>query len=188
LGKDPGDSWTPEQLLSELYARYDTERARPFDALYSEGQAAFLKGDFRTMEEKYRAILAGQPYFEKRDQMAEGFFEFGLRIEKQLPPKAQDLFAIALRITEPDHPFHKKAEARLDEVKAEMLSQQGIYSKQLFQSVLSSDPSIPKASKIMNDAATLSAFNRDKALKAMVVSMLMFGALSLVYQRFRRKA
>ena len=112
-GKAPDADLTPAQLARQLFTSIDEELAEGWRKQLADAQQKRSAGDLAGAIAGYDALLAQEPTFEARGEMAAGYFEYGQALSaKQDWHGAAQAFDKAYSVA-PEGPTAKKAEAEL---------------------------------------------------------------------------
>jgi hypothetical protein len=99
VGRKPRRDWSWERTARELFGEFDRLRLSRVYGNFVKGLQSLEKGDLDAMGKSFDSVLAKDPLFEKRSQMAEGYFKLALELAEK-NPDASSLAAIrAERLT-----------------------------------------------------------------------------------------
>ena len=93
VGRKPRRDWSWERTARELFGEFDRLRLARVYGTFMEGMQGLEKGDLQGMARAFDLVLAKDPLFEKRAQMADGYLKFALS-EVDRNPEAASLAAI----------------------------------------------------------------------------------------------
>ncbi len=139
IGKKPPRDWTWDRTARELFAELDRQRLAQVYALYDEGNRAREAGKFDGMREAYDKVLTRSPNFERRDEMARGYFELALKKLDDDRPVALNALRRAERLTR-DEDEKKRIQSLALTLEGEELAARGIADQVLFNRALELDP------------------------------------------------
>lgn len=144
LGKKPPRDWTWDRTARELFGELDRQRLAQVYALYDEGTRARQEGKLDAMREAFDKVLARNPSFEHRAEMAQGYFE--LARKKLDDDRATALAALgrAERLTA-DAAEKKRIQSLSLTLEGEALAEKGIADQVLFNRALELDPDNSRA-------------------------------------------
>lgn len=135
VGKKPPRDWAWERTARELFAEFDRLRVAQVSKLFEQGQAARASGDLAKMRDSFDQLLAHDPSFEPRAELAAGYVAFA----KATQDKARAPAIAALRRAERLDPTLKEATSLRLTLEAEALEEQGIADSTLLERALESD-------------------------------------------------
>src|SRR5450432_508730 len=87
VGKKPPRDWNWERTARELFAEFDRLRSAEVSKLYDAGVAARERGDLEAMRKAFDQVLTRSPDY-RRDDLAAGYLEYGLKNAGQNAPAA----------------------------------------------------------------------------------------------------
>jgi tetratricopeptide (TPR) repeat protein len=79
----PDPNLSAKELTDELFAYYDKKRAAEWDAAFAAAQAKEQAGDLRGATDEYGWILAHDPTYQRRGEMAHAFARYGDSLRDQ---------------------------------------------------------------------------------------------------------
>jgi tetratricopeptide (TPR) repeat protein len=141
VGKKPPRDWSWERIARELFAEFDRLRFAQVGKLFEDGQAARAKGDLQGMRGFYDKLLAHDPSFEGRQELAQGYLEYAKSVADKSRPDA----ITALRRAERLDPTLKTAAGLRLTLAAEALEERGIVDSTLLERALENDPQNARA-------------------------------------------
>lgn len=148
LGRKPPRDWTWDRTAKELFAEFDRQRlARVYD-LFDEGVAAKEKGKLDEMRVAFDKVLARNPLFDRRAEMAPGYLAFANTKLDDDRKAALDAARRAERLTE-DEAEKKKIQSLCLTLEGEELAAKGIADQVLFQRAIELDPSNSRARAVL---------------------------------------
>ncbi len=135
VGKKPPRDWAWERTARELFAEFDRLRFAQVGKLFEDGQAARAKGDLATMRESFDKLLAYDPNFDQKTELAAGYVAFA----KANLDKSREQAIAALRRAERLDPTLKDATSLRLTLEAEALEDQGVTDSTLLERALDAD-------------------------------------------------
>jgi tetratricopeptide (TPR) repeat protein len=141
VGKKPPRDWAWERTARELFAEFDRLRFAQVGKLFEDGQAARAKGDLAAMRESFDKLLAHDPNFDQRAEIAAGYVAFAKATLDKSRPEA----IAALRRAERLDPTLKDATSLRLTLEAEALEEKGIADSTLLDRALENDAQNPRA-------------------------------------------
>jgi hypothetical protein len=82
-GKEPPAKATGEEMTKELFAIYDQRRAAQWDVPMTEAAELAKAGSWAEVTKRYDAILAADPMYTRRPEMAGAYLELGRALAKE---------------------------------------------------------------------------------------------------------
>jgi tetratricopeptide (TPR) repeat protein len=141
VGKKPPRDWSWERTARELFGEFDRLRVAQVGKLYEEGQAARAAGNFEKMRAAFDQLLAYDPHFEQRAQLAAGYVAFASAAQD----KSRDAAIAALRRAERLDPALKDAMSLRLTLEAEALEERGIADSTLLERAIEQNPANSRA-------------------------------------------
>jgi hypothetical protein len=135
VGKKPPRDWAWERTARELFAEFDRLRVARVGKLFEAGQAARAKGDLAAMRENFDQLLAYDPNFEQRAELAQGYVAFAQATQDK---SRADAIAALRRAERLDPSLKGTASLRLT-LEAEALEERGIADSTLLERALETD-------------------------------------------------
>jgi tetratricopeptide (TPR) repeat protein len=135
VGKKPPRDWAWERTARELFAEFDRLRVAQVSKFFEEGQAARNRDDFEKMRESFDKLLAYDPSFEQRTELAAGYVAYA----KATQDKSRAAAIAALRRAERLDPTLKDAGSLRLTLEAEELEEHGIADSTLLERALEAD-------------------------------------------------
>lgn len=196
VGKLPPREWTWQRTARELFTEYDRLRQAKEYELFDAGMAARKAGDLGGMRDKFDRVLAFNPMFERRDEIASGYVEFA-RAELEKEPEAALAALRRAERTSGDDEQRREIQSLRRTLEARALLGQGLADQGLLNQALALDPQNRAAEQTLADAAaggkpTLTTRTRYVAA-AVIAGLALLGAsaillASLVRRRKERTA
>lgn len=141
VGKKPPRDWAWERTARELFWEFDRLRVAQVTKLFEEGQAARAKGDLEKMRQSFDQLLAHDPNFEQRTELAAGYVAYA----KATEDKSRANAIAALRRAERLDPTLKEAPSLRLTLEAEALEDQGITDATLLERAIEGDSANSRA-------------------------------------------
>jgi hypothetical protein len=141
VGKKPPRDWSWERTARELFAEFDRLRVAQVAKLYEEGKAARAAGDYEKMRVAFDQLLAHDPSYEQRTELAAGYVSFAQASQD----KSRDAAIAALRRAERLDPTLKDAVSLRLTLEAEALEERGIADSTLLERALEQNPANSRA-------------------------------------------
>jgi hypothetical protein len=152
VGKLPPREWTWQRTARELFTEYDRLRQAKEYELFEAGVAAQKQGDLPAMREKFDRVLAYNPMFERRDEMARGYLDFARKVLEDKPEDALAALRRAERITGEDKE-RRAIQSLRRTLEARALLDRGIADQGLLNQALALDPNNRLAEQSLASAA-----------------------------------
>jgi hypothetical protein len=193
VGKLPPREWTWQRTARELFTEYDRLRQAKEYELFDAGTVARKKNDLDAMREKFDQVLAFNPLFERRDEMASGYVDYARENLEEKPELALSALRRAERITENDKE-RRTIQSLRRTLEARALLDKGLADQGLLNQALALDPHNRAAEQTLSDASaggTPTLTSRARYLAAGLiagVSLLGAGIIVLVALARRRSA
>ncbi|MBK7582434.1 MAG: hypothetical protein IPI67_19810 [Myxococcales bacterium] len=189
LGKKPPRDWTWDRTARELFGELDRQRLAQVYTLFDEGSKARGEGNLEAMRVAYDKVLARNPRFEHKDELADGYFEFARRKLDDDRPAALTALRRAERLTG-NAEDKKRIQSLALTLEGEVLAEKGIADQVLFNRALELDPDNGRAKDALarlrrGEVQKKSATGRWGAAIAIAVGAL-FALLAIALRRGRR--
>jgi tetratricopeptide (TPR) repeat protein len=140
----PPQAWSAADVARELFARNDRFRLQEVYAMMDAGLLAEAAGKHEEAVAAFERVLARQPLFERRAEMAPAFVSLAQSKEDTDRAAAAAYYRTAARLA-PDGPRAGQVASALDYLEGEDLLARGITDEILFQRAASADPGNVKA-------------------------------------------
>ena len=143
-GKRPpaGTPW--DKLATELFEAHDRARLEEIFGTFEEGLAKHKDGKLDEMATAFDSVLARAPTFERRGEMAPGYFELAKKLDGKDDDKALLYARKALRI-DPQGAAARGIESFVLTLEGERLYAHGLAETAVFKRALDVDPSNARA-------------------------------------------
>lgn len=167
VGKKPPRDWSWERTARELFAEFDRLRVAQVGKLFEEGKAARAAGNLPKMRDSFDQLLAHDPIFEQRTELAAGYLEFAKAKLDTARPEALS----ALRRAERLDPSLKEATSLRLTLEAEALEERGIADSTLLERAIEQAPANGRAQ------AALARFERGEPKRSESTRYLAAGSI-----------
>ncbi len=161
INNEPADAnASAKQMTDELFDYYDKKRAAEWDGAFAAAKAKEDRGDLRGATDEYGWILAHDPNYARRAEMAHGFARYADSVKDQGDvPRALGLWRQAIDLA-PDGPDARYAGARVALYDA-LEALQGKHADVAgFRRAIALDPSLGEARVGLARAESLQARRR----------------------------
>jgi hypothetical protein len=148
VGKKPPRDWSWERTARELFAEFDRLRSAEVSRLFETGQKARKSGDLETMRASYDKLLAHDPEFSARQELAESYLEYARRQANESPENALSALRRAERLSSGSDLEPAARSLRLT-LEAERLAQGHIADRTLLLRALELDPGNVRAKEVL---------------------------------------
>jgi hypothetical protein len=182
VGKKPPRDWSWERTARELFAEFDRLRSAQVTKLFEAGQAARAKGDLKAMRESFDRLLAFEPHFEERVELAAGYLAFA----KTELDASREQAILALRRAERLDPQLKAARSLRLTLEAEALEERGIADASLLERALEADPQNTRAKTVLARFERGEPKRSEKARLIAAGSILGAAVLAIAFILLRR--
>jgi len=167
VGKKPPRDWSWERTARELFAEFDRLRLAEVGKLFEQGVAAQVKGDLLEMQKSFDALLARDPSFERKQELAAGYLALGQAELDKSPAQALS----AVRRAERLDPTLKLAASLRLTLEAEALEGAGVSDATLLERALQLDPQNQRA------IAALARFERGEPKRSERARVIAAGSI-----------
>lgn len=188
-GAPASEAWSYQETATRLFAAYDRLRQKELYDLHEKGVVAANEGRLEEATVAFDAVLARQPLFERRADMAAAYVTLGEKLEETNAEGARAAYLKALRLA-PESARAPRAKAGLAYLEGMALEARGIEDERAFRRVVELDPGHPGARAWLTrrEEASLDRQQRFKAFAA-GGSVLLVGVLAAVlFGSFRRRS
>ena len=183
VGKKPPRDWAWERTARELFAEFDRLRVAQVGKFFEDGRAARAKGDLSAMRENFDKLLAYDPNFEERSEIAAGYVAFA----KATQDKSRADAIAALRRAERLDPTLKDATGLRLTLEAEELEESGIADSTLLERALENDAQNSRAKAAQARFERGEPKRSENARYVAAAAILGAAALSIAFILFRRQ-
>ncbi|MCU1279701.1 MAG: lyase domain protein repeat-containing protein [bacterium] len=190
INNAPPDANAPaKQLTDELFDYYDKKRAAEWDGQFAAARAKQERGDLRGATDEYGWILAHDPNYAHRGDMAHAFARYADSLRDQGDvPRALGYWRQAIDLA-PDGPDARYAAARVALYDGLEALAHGGADTAAFKRALALDPSLAEAKKGLSRAEWMQARRRWARLaEALFAAFAIAFGLWLLWRRSGRPA
>lgn len=186
VGKRPRRDWNWERTARELFGEYDRLRLARVYGTFLEGQKHLEKGDLEKMGEAFDQVLAKDPLFEKRAQMADGYFKLA-QYRKEADPSAALQALLRVQRLSTDASLVKRAQSLILAIRAEQAMEHGVADYDRFKAALELDPGNAIAKRGIRDLAPHQKASAQSPLRWIASGIIaLAGTLAVVLIGLRR--
>ena len=192
VGKLPPRAWTWQRTARELFTEFDRLRQAKEYQLFDAGVAAQKQGNLDEMRAKFDRVLAFNPMFERRDEMARGYLDYARRVLDEKPEAALSALRRAERVSGDDKE-RRVIQSLSRTLAARALLAEGLADQGLLNEALALDPSNHLAEQTLGSAAAGGKpvlASRTRHLAALVIAgvSLLAAASILLVALWRRRS
>lgn len=148
VGKKPQRDWSWERTARELFGEFDQLRLARVYEQFDRGIQALSAGDMAAMKQAFDKVLAQNPSFERRSEMAPGYLKFATERADTDRAAALDALRRARRIADSDD-SKKSAESLLFTLEAEQLLERGVADQVLLHRAIELSSSNQRARELL---------------------------------------
>lgn len=138
----PGATW--DKIATDLFGVHDRARLAEVYTLFDEGLAAYREKKLEEMAAAFDKVLARAPTFERRNEMAAGYYELAQSVESKGIDQSLLYARKALRLA-PDAPDAKKLESYILTLEGEQQVNAGLADTVPFKRAIEVDPNNDRA-------------------------------------------
>ena len=182
VGKKPPRDWSWERTARELFSEFDRLRFAQVGKLYEAGQAARAKGDLKAMRQRFDELLAHDPNFEQKGELAAGYAAFARSVQDSARADALSALRRAERL---DATLKDVTSLRLT-LEAEALEERGIADSTLLERALLEDPNNARAKSALARFERGEPKRSEKARFIAAGSILGLAAVAIAFILLRR--
>jgi hypothetical protein len=139
VGKTPPRDWSWKRTAQELFYEFDRLRLAQVHQLYDAGIAAQKKADWEAMRKAFDKVLAHNPMFDRRDEMADGYLAYAEAHDREKPAQALLALRRAERIVSKLDKQRVVESLRLT-LEGEQLLKRNVADQTLFRRAIELDP------------------------------------------------
>ena len=185
----PDPNASAKQLTDELFAYYDQKRAAEWDGQFTAAKAREERGDLKGATEDYGWILARDPNYARRGDMAHAFARYADSLRDQGDvPRALGYWRQAIDLA-PDGPDARYAAARVALYDGLDALAKGSPDVGAFKRALALDPSLQAARAALSRARWMRTRRRwARGGEAVLAALALAFALWLLWRRTGRPA
>ncbi len=191
VGKRAPRDWDWRRTARELFGEYDRLRLAYVYQLFEQGQKAHRAGQLEEMRAAYAKVLARNPLFEHRAEMAPGYFAYAQARADEDRSAAIDALRRAERLTPKEDPARKRVQSLLMTLEGEELLARGIADQELFHRAVDLDPTNERAKRSFDVARRGDQAIQDEQQRwigAVVIGAVALMAILLIVLWPRRRA
>ena len=187
VGRRPRRDWTWEHTARELFGEFDRLRLARVYGTFVEGLEKLQKGDLEAMGQAFDRVLAKDPLFEKRSQMAEGYFKLAEYAFDRNPEVASRSAIRAERLATATN-LKARARSLIVTERAAASARRGVVDTGELQRAVELDPENHRAREMLAAAQQPLAVSTHGALLRWVASAVIgvIGLLAVVLVWLRR--
>ena len=139
VGRRPRRDWTWERTARELFGEFDRLRLARVYGTFIEGLRHLEKGELELMGRSFDLVLAKDPLFEKRSQMATGYFQLAQFWRDRKPQAALEALMRVDRLSS-DESLAKQARSLALTLRALQSTSHGVFDTNRLTYALELDP------------------------------------------------
>ena len=148
VGKKPPRDWTWERTARELFGEFDRLRLSRVYKLFDDGMAAQRAARLAEMRQNFDKVLARNPLFERRAEMAAGYLAYARKVADEDREQALDALRRAERISA-DETEEKKVRSLRLTLEAEQALAGGVADQLLARRAIELDASNERARELL---------------------------------------
>jgi hypothetical protein len=186
VGKKPPRDWTWERTARELFGEFDRLRSAEVTKLFEAGNKAFAAGDLEAMRGAYDKLLAQNPEFEKKQELLQGYLQYGKRFALDKPDRA----LLALRKAErlgAGGDLENRIKSLRFTIEAEGLADRHIADRILLKRAVELDPNNARAKEVLArvERGELPDDGKSRYLAAIAIAVVALIAIAFILLRRR---
>jgi hypothetical protein len=139
VGKRPRRDWTWERTARELFGEFDRLRLARVYGTFMEGMRHLEKGELAQMGRAFDLVLAKDPLFEKRAQMAPGYFRLAQSLRETNPHAALEALMRVTRLSG-DTDLVRQAQSLESALRALQATKRGVIDLDRLNAAVELDP------------------------------------------------
>jgi len=186
VGRRPRRDWTWEHTARELFGEFDRLRLARVYGTFVEGLEHLKKGELEEMGKCFDSVLAKDPLFEKRTQMAEGYFKLAKQLATKNPDGARQA---AIRVERLANEARLKNQARslVITLRAAASADRGLLETDRLERAIELDPDNRRAHELLAIAMPDSLRAQSATLRWIASAVIGgFGLLAVLFVLLRR--
>jgi hypothetical protein len=176
VGKRPRRDWTWERTARELFGEFDRLRLSRVYGTFVEGERHLEKGELELMGHSYDLVLAKDPLFEKRSQMAPGYFRLALALRDTNATTALEALTRVERLSS-DPALSKQARSLASTLRAVQSASRGVVDVDRLKAALELDPSNTLARETLVKLQPSNLVNRYSSVRWIASAVIAFAGL-----------
>ncbi len=186
VGKRPRRDWTWERTARELFGEFDRLRLARVYGTFVDGERHLEKGELELMGHSYDLVLAKDPLFEKRSQMAAGYFRLAQALRDTNATAALEALTRVERLSS-DPALSKQAQSLASTLRAVQSASRGVVDVDRLRAALELDPSNMLARHTLVKLQPSNLVNRYSSVRWIASAVIAFaGVLSALLIWLRR--
>ncbi len=186
VGRRPRRDWTWERTARELFGEFDRLRLARVYGTFVEGLHHQEKGELELMGRSFDLVLAKDPLFERRSQMAAGYFQLAQFWKDRNPQAALEALIRVDRLAS-DANLAKQARSLAVTLRALQLTASGVVDTDRLLYALELDPNNRLARDTLAKSQPASLMNRYASLRwissAVIALAGLFAVLFILLRR-----
>jgi len=186
VGKRTRRNWTWERTARELFGEFDRLRLARVYGTFVDGERHLEKGELELMGHSYDLVLAKDPLFEKRSQMAPGYFRLAQALRDTNATTALEALTRVERLSS-DPALSKQAQSLASTLRAVQSASRGVVDVDRLRAALELDPSNALARQTLAKLQPSNLVNRYSSVRWIASAVIAFaGVLSALLIWLRR--
>jgi hypothetical protein len=186
VGRRPRRDWTWERTARELFGEFDRLRLARVYGTYVEGLRHLEKGELELMGRAFDLVLAKDPLFEKRSQMATGYFRLAQFWRDRKPQAAMEALMRVDRLSS-DESLAKQARSLTLTLRAMQSTAHGVFDTNRLTYALELDPNNRLARDALAKAQPDSMMSRYASVRWISSAVIaLAGLLAVMFVLLRR--
>lgn len=186
VGKRPRRDWTWERTARELFGEFDRLRLARVYGTFMEGMRHLEKGELAQMGRAFDLVLAKDPLFEKRSQMAPGYYRLAQSLRETKPGEALQALMRVQRLSS-DSDLVKQAQSLENTLRALQATKRGVVDLDRLKTALELDPRNSLARSTLSKLQPSNLANRYSSLRWIASAVIaLAGIVSVVVIWVRR--
>jgi tetratricopeptide (TPR) repeat protein len=190
LGKRPPRDWSWQRTARELFLLYDRIRLAQVYSEFDQGLKAQSAGNYAAMRSAFDTVLAESPLFERRSEMASGYYAYARQLEDKDPEAALAALRRAERLSS-DASERDRISSRRLTLEAERLAKAGTLDQFLLRRAMELDSGNARARRGLDAAlraeATGVLSRQARWAAAIAIAVVALGALGFIGWKARRE-
>jgi hypothetical protein len=186
VGRRPRRDWTWEHTARELFGEFDRLRLARVYGTFVEGLEHLKKGELEAMGKCFDTVLAKDPLFEKRAQMAEGYLKLAQRAAGDNPEAARQA-AIRVERLASEPKLKNQARSLVITLRAAASANRGLLETDRLEHAIELDPDNRRARELLAGATPDSVRTQSATLRWISSAVIGgFGLLAVLFILLRR--
>jgi hypothetical protein len=176
VGKRPRRDWTWERTARELFGEFDRLRLARVYGTFMEGLRHLEKGELEDMARSFDLVLAKDPLFEKRAQMAPGYFRLAQSLRDSKPNAALEALVRVERLSS-DADLLKQVQSLASTLKAIAATSRGVVDVDRLSAAVELDPRNTLARSTLAKLQPANLVNRYASVRWIASAVIALGGL-----------